>query len=80
MTCFLFYLDNISEIYFDNFFDVVYEIEKNMYSDHVPPCVSKMDPHVKSGWKALNYVKNAVIEKNTSEEKTKGAAIRKSML
>ena len=29
-TCFLFYLDNIPEIYFDNFFEVAYEIEKNI--------------------------------------------------
>ena len=27
---FLFYLDNILEIYYDNFFEVTYEIEKNI--------------------------------------------------
>ena len=28
MTCFLFYLDNIPQLYLDNFFEVAYEIEK----------------------------------------------------
>ena len=49
----LFYLD-IPEIYFDNFFDVAYEIEKNIYSGHVPLCVSQMGPRAKIDWKALN--------------------------
>ena len=29
MICFLFYLDSISEIYVDNFFEVAYKIKKN---------------------------------------------------
>ena len=42
MTCFLFYLNNISGNYFDNFFEVTYEIEKNVLPSQMLQCISKM--------------------------------------
>ena len=41
LTNYVFYLDNIN-IYFDNFFEVTYDIDKSMWLGYISLCILKM--------------------------------------